>query len=107
MDNKESIDTLTIYHQSIHQYLNRSCGYKSNFLIKFLRNMNIKIVTSIHNKYKSGLLLKDWYNSFLLKGDSVIFNSNFVKNSYVNKYWLKTINFDPSKKLATGAPLTG
>ena len=32
-DNKEAIDTLTIYHQSIHQYLNRSCGYKSNFLI--------------------------------------------------------------------------
>ena len=59
------------------------------FLIKFLRNMNIKIVTSIHNKYKSGLLLKDWYNSFLLKGDSVIFNSNFVKNSYVNKYFNK------------------
>ena len=32
-DNKEAIDTLTIYHQSIHQYLNRSCGYKSNFLV--------------------------------------------------------------------------
>ena len=32
-DNKEAIDTLTIYHQSIHQYLNISCGYKSNFLI--------------------------------------------------------------------------
>ena len=32
-DNKETLDTLTIYHQSIHQYLNRSCGYISNFLI--------------------------------------------------------------------------
>ena len=28
-----SIDTLTIYHQSIHQYLNRSCGFKANFII--------------------------------------------------------------------------
>ena len=59
------------------------------FLINFLRKMNIKIVTSVHNKYKPGFLLKDWYNSFLLKGDSVIFNSNFVKNSYVNKYFNK------------------
>ena len=32
-DNKETLDTLTIYHESIHQYLNRSCGYISNFLI--------------------------------------------------------------------------
>ena len=32
-DNTDLIDTLTIYHQSIHQYLNRSCGYKSNFII--------------------------------------------------------------------------
>ena len=55
------------------------------FLINFLRKMDIGIVTSIHNKYKSGFLLKDWYNSFLLKGDSVIFNSKFVKNSYANK----------------------
>ena len=56
------------------------------FLIKFLKKLNIKVVTSVHNRYKPGFLLKDWYNGFLLKGDSVIFNSNFVKNSYVNKY---------------------
>jgi len=56
------------------------------FLINFLRNLDIRIVTSVHNRYKPGFLLKDWYNGFLLKGDSVIFNSNFVKNSYVNKY---------------------
>ena len=55
------------------------------FLINFLRKKNIKIVTSIHNRYKPGLFLKDWYNSFLQKGDEVIFNSNFVKNSYVFK----------------------
>ena len=34
-DNNDLIDTLTIYHQSIHQYLNRSCGYKSNFIINY------------------------------------------------------------------------
>ena len=33
LDSNDLIDTLTIYHQSIHQYLNRSCGYKSNFII--------------------------------------------------------------------------
>ena len=33
LDNEVSIDTLTIYHLSIHQYLNRSCGFKSNFII--------------------------------------------------------------------------
>ncbi|MDG1889401.1 MAG: DUF6452 family protein [Flavobacteriaceae bacterium] len=33
LDNNDLTDTLTIYHQSIHQYLNRSCGYKSNFII--------------------------------------------------------------------------
>ena len=27
-------DTLIIFHQTKHQYLNRSCGFKSNFLIK-------------------------------------------------------------------------
>ncbi len=61
------------------------------FLVSFLRKQNIKIVTSVHNKYKPGFLLKDWYNSFLFKGDAVIFNSNFVKNTYAKK------NFDKSK----------
>lgn len=54
------------------------------FLINFLRKKNIKIVTSIHNRYKSGSFLKNWYNSFLQKGDEIIFNSNFVKNSYIS-----------------------
>ena len=56
------------------------------FLVNFLRKQNIKIVTSIHNKYTPGFLLKDWYNSFLYKGDAVIFNSNFVKNTYLKKF---------------------
>ena len=52
------------------------------FLIKFLKKLNCKTVTSVHNKYKSENFLKSWYNNHLLKGDHVIFNSNFVKNSY-------------------------
>jgi glycosyltransferase involved in cell wall biosynthesis len=50
-----------------------------------LRKKNIKIITSIHNKYKPGFFLKNWYNSFIQNGDAVIFNSNFVKNSYFQK----------------------
>ena len=79
------------------------------FLINFIKKLDIKVVTSIHNKYESKSLLKDWYNSFLLKGDSIIFNSNFVKKTYENHYSKKTkihviprgidINFfHPSKK---------
>ena len=30
----EILDTVTIHHQSIHKYLNRSCGYISNFIVK-------------------------------------------------------------------------
>ena len=56
------------------------------FLVNFLRKQNIKIVTSVHNKYKPGFFLKNWYNSYLHKGDAVIFNSNFVKNTYLKKY---------------------
>lgn len=33
LDNNLTKDTLIIYHQSFHQYISRSCGYKSNFII--------------------------------------------------------------------------
>ncbi len=56
------------------------------FLINFIRNLDIKVVTSVHNKYQSLSLIKDWYNSSLLKGDAVIFNSNFVRKSYKNYF---------------------
>ena len=56
------------------------------FLISFLKKENIKVITSIHNKYKQGFFLKNWYNSFLQKGDTVIFNSNFVKDTYLNNF---------------------
>jgi len=60
------------------------------FLIKYIKNLNIKVVTSVHNKYESKSILKDWYNSFLLKGDAIIFNSNFVKKTYEHKFNDKT-----------------
>ena len=43
----------------------------------------IKLITGYHNPYKGGLF-KNYYNSFLLKGDLIITNSNFTKN-YINK----------------------
>jgi len=52
--------------------------------------LNIKVVTSVHNRYESKSFLKDWYNSFLLKGDAIIFNSNFVKKTYEHKFNDKT-----------------
>ena len=65
-DNKEAIDTLTIYHQSIHQYLNRSCGYKSNFLVNtqteitkktgWIREITI-VKDSIFNEEKTNIFI--------------------------------------------------
>ena len=54
------------------------------FLINFLKRMDVKIVTSVHNKYNSENFIKSWYNSHLLRGDHIIFNSHFVQNSYKN-----------------------
>ena len=54
------------------------------FLIKFLKKLDVKVVTSIHNKYKSQNFLKKWYNNHLLRGDHIIFNSYFVRESYKN-----------------------
>ena len=65
-DNKEAIDTLTIYHQSIHQYLNRSCGYKSNFLVNtqteitkktgWIREITV-VKDSIFNEEKTNIFI--------------------------------------------------
>ena len=52
------------------------------FLINFLKKLDVKIVTSVHNKYKSENFLKRWYNNHLLRSDYIIFNSYFVRNSY-------------------------
>ena len=34
LEHDKTKDTLKIFHQTNHLYLNRSCGFKSNFLIK-------------------------------------------------------------------------
>lgn len=52
------------------------------FLSKFFKNMDIKLVTSVHSQYKSDNFLKTYYNLSLLRGDLVIFNSNFTFNLY-------------------------
>ena len=57
-------DTLIIYHQTSHLYLNRSCGFKSNFLIKsdteilkesgWIREISI-VQDSIFNEEKTNI----------------------------------------------------
>ncbi len=57
-------DTLIVYHQTSHLYLNRSCGFKSNFLIKsdteilkesgWIREISI-VQDSIFNEEKTNI----------------------------------------------------
>jgi len=59
-------DTLIIFHQTKHQYLNRSCGFKSNFLIKsdtkiikesgWIREISI-VQDSIFNEEKTNIFI--------------------------------------------------
>jgi hypothetical protein len=66
LEKNEVRDTLTIYHQSIHQYLNRSCGYKSNFLINnqteitkktgWIREITV-VKDSIFNEEKTNIFI--------------------------------------------------
>ena len=66
LDNEFTSDTLTIHYQSIHQYLNRSCGYKSNFLINnqteiiketgWIREVSI-VNDSIFNEEKTNIYI--------------------------------------------------
>ena len=59
-------DTLIIYHQTSHIYLNRSCGFKSNFLIKsdteilkesgWIREISI-VQDSIFNEEKTNIFI--------------------------------------------------
>jgi glycosyltransferase involved in cell wall biosynthesis len=52
---------------------------------KNIKNKKINYVTSFHNPY-TGIFLKKFYNSYLLKGDVVICNSNFTKNYLINNF---------------------
>jgi len=55
------------------------------YLINFLKELDVKVITSVHNIYTENNFLKSWYNSFLHKGDGVIYNSVFVGSSYKEK----------------------
>ena len=62
----ETLDTLTLHHQTIHKYLNRSCGYISNFIVKsdteisknhgWIKEVSIKN-DSIFNEEKTNILI--------------------------------------------------
>ncbi len=62
----QTLDTLTIHHTTIHKYLNRSCGYISNFIVKsdteisknhgWIREVSI-LNDSIFNEEKTNILI--------------------------------------------------
>ena len=52
---------------------------------KNIKNKKINYVTSLHNPY-TGIFLKKFYNSYLLKGDVIICNSNFTKNYLIENF---------------------
>ena len=56
------------------------------YLIDFLKKLDVKVITSVHNIYKETNFIKSWYNSFLHKGDGIIYNSAFVGGSYKERY---------------------
>jgi len=66
LEQNEIRDTLIIFHQTKHQYLNRSCGFKSNFLIKsdteiikesgWIREISI-VQDSIFNEEKTNIFI--------------------------------------------------
>ena len=66
LEQNEVRDTLIILHQTNHLYLNRSCGFKSNFLIKseteiikesgWIREISI-VQDSIFNEEKKNIFI--------------------------------------------------
>ncbi len=66
LEQNEVRDTLIIFHQTNHLYLNRSCGFKSNFLIKpeteiikesgWIREISI-VQDSIFNEEKKNIFI--------------------------------------------------
>ena len=66
LEQNEVRDTLIIFHQTSHLYLNRSCGFKSNFLIKsdteiikgsgWIREISI-VQDSIFNEEKTNIFI--------------------------------------------------
>ena len=66
LEQNEVRDTLIIFHQTNHLYLNRSCGFKSNFLIEsetkiikesgWIREISI-VQDSIFNEEKTNIFI--------------------------------------------------
>ena len=66
LEQNEVRDTMIIFHQTNHLYLNRSCGFKSNFLIKsdteiikesgWIREITI-VQDSIFNEEKTNIFI--------------------------------------------------
>ena len=66
LEQNEVKDTLIIFHQTNHLYLNRSCGFKSNFLVKskteiikesgWIREISI-VQDSIYNEEKTNIFI--------------------------------------------------
>jgi len=52
---------------------------------KNIKTKKIKYVTSFHNPY-TGIFFKKFYNSYLVKGDVVICNSNFTQNYLIKNF---------------------
>ena len=52
---------------------------------KNIKNKKINYVTSFHNPY-TGIFVKKYYNSYLLKGDVIICNSKFTKNYLIKNF---------------------
>jgi len=65
-EHNETLDTVNIHHKTIHKYLNRSCGFISNFIIKsdteisknhgWIREVSI-LNDSIFNEEKTNILI--------------------------------------------------
>ena len=65
-EHNETVDTVNIHHKTVHKYLNRSCGFISNFIIKsdteisknhgWIREVSI-LNDSIFNEEKTNILI--------------------------------------------------
>ena len=97
--NKLLLEIIEKKNINIVHISSRAPAFIFNKIIK--RNKSIKYITGFHNPYM-GSFLKKIYNSFLLKGDLIICNSNFTK-----QYILKNFDIDDNniKSIPRGTDL--
>ncbi|MDR3290105.1 MAG: glycosyltransferase [Rickettsiales bacterium] len=50
------------------------------------KKAKIPFITSMHGNYSTGFLFKNWYNSFMSKGDFVVCVSNYIKQMALKRY---------------------